>query len=171
MKQRILPLLVLLTMTAAALPTALYAQDTITVKTELFDNLLWQVARGQATQRTLDTLKAFYQEAVARYDSSQQNVISLLNERDAASKYIRTLQANLSAANAQINANEAKYQTLYNKRNKAWGVGVHGGYDPFRREPVFSIGLNWNLFRFSLRGLFADGQGVELPDQNIRVIK
>jgi hypothetical protein len=172
MKRYTLPLLTALLITTAAASQTVYAvPDTITVTTDLFDDMLQQVARGQATARTLDTLRSFYKEAVQRYDSSQNNVIALLNERDAATDYINRLKGSLKAAQDAVTIGEGKYLAMYNKRNKAFGIGASVGYNPFTRLPMAGISLNWNLIRFSLRGLFASDTPAQLPEQNIRVIR
>ena len=30
-----------------------------------------------------------------------------------------------------------------------WGLGIHGGYDPFRKQPVVSVGVNYTIIRFN----------------------
>jgi hypothetical protein len=108
-------------------------------------------------------------EDVASFDQSQRNLASCIGERNRLLLIIDTLRTNLSIAWTQKDHAEAKVITEHNKNKKSWGIGISTGYNPFSRLPYFGAGINLNIIRFSLRGLFKEAGG-DAPDDTQQVI-
>jgi len=134
------------------------AQDTIVLKASEFDRLANELMTEQKLSENFrngfDSLRVWYSELLTNYEQSQANLAACMNERTIAHNYIDTLRTNLSKAWTQKDQAIAKAEAERNKNKKAWGIGVSAGYNVFTRLPYAGVGLNFNIVRFSLRGLF-----------------
>jgi len=152
--------LVSITMLSATLGSTAYTQnaDTMVLQVRQFDALVQDLEINQkenaAYHNGFDSLRVWYNELIAKYEQSQRNLAACLQERDTAHAYITNLRTQILRIGQERDAAIINAVEANNKKKKAFGVGLHAGYDLFRRQPVFSVGLNWSLIRFSLRGLF-----------------
>jgi hypothetical protein len=133
------------------------AQDTIVLKTSEFDKLANALMTEQKLSENFrsgfDSLRAWYNDLSEKYNRSQANLQSCMNERDTAHAYITSLRTQISKAWTDRDIALSKAETEHNKTHKAFGVGLSAGYDPFGRRVFIGPSIHWSLFRFSLRGM------------------
>lgn len=137
------------------------AQDTIVLKTSEFDRLANELMTEQKLSQNFrngfDSLRTWYNDLLQKYEQSQTNLASCMQERDTAHAYITRLRTDISRAWQDRDKAIADAVQANNRKKKAFGIGPSIGWNPFTKSMYGGIGVHWSLVRFSLRGLF-DGE-------------
>lgn len=125
-----------------------------------FYRLLQKAAEGKALKADYDSLSAWYVQSQNRIAFAGELIQKLRLENTALIARNDTLRTRIIEKNALLHSNGVALFNEQLRKRKAFGIGVNAGYNPFTRGPAVSVGLQWNIVRFSLRGV-NNGKGYE----------